>query len=308
MELPVGLIRLLVALFAASLGRAEDLGDSDFWLRTADPGYGEYTRAMQEGLLQLEEARRVRLGSAVLEAAEAAFHRAVSASPERPEGWLALGETLADMPGREPEAISAYETARELDAVPDDAVAFELGILYSKLGQFDRATSEYDRLIGNEAPDHRRSVALANSAEAAMALGRLDDAIDRYRRAIDLAPGDADARLGAVWGLAIAFDRDEQIAMAQETGQQARRLDPAASYLSKSGVFFIPEGDIHYYRAFAEELAGRYGPAYSEWKRFLEAMPKSPWAYRARQHMEACRRSGIIGTGKATTRRRKQTP
>ena len=44
-----------------------------------------------------------------------------------------------------------------------------------------------------------------------MALGRLDEAIARYRRAAELSVNDNRAHTLAYFGLGVALDRDEQI-------------------------------------------------------------------------------------------------
>lgn len=268
----------------------EDVGD--FWERTADPGRAEFERAYREGVRLLDPARGEGRGAstAAREAAEAAFRRAIAASPKRPDGWFGLARTIDDVPGREEDAVSAYGKAREL-APPDwdsgAEIAMGLGVLFSKLGRFEESVDEYEHVFRARMSDRGRSVALANSAEALMALGRLSEAIERYRRAAEAAPGDAEAQVGARWGLCVALDRDEQIAKAAEIARQALAVDSQIAYFGRANVFFVPEGDEHYYRALAHEHAGHPDTSIDHWRRFLERLPASPWAYRAKQHLAA---------------------
>ncbi|MEK6606320.1 MAG: tetratricopeptide repeat protein [Myxococcota bacterium] len=285
--------RSCVAVFASFPALALAAGDGDFWARTADPGAAEFERAMEAGRALLEEASvgaSPTTALALLEAEEA-FRRAISASPKRHEGWLHLGATLADLPGREVEAVDALRRGRALGGDDVDTrgeAALPLGVLLSKLGRFEESLEEYERVLRARIDDQARSVALANSAEALMALGRLSEAIERYRRAADIAPPaapDHDARRGAWWGLAVALDRDEQIAKAEEAARQGLQLDPQIAYLGHPDVFFVPPGDIHYYYALGHQAAGQTAQAALRWKQFLAELPDSPWAYRAKQRL-----------------------
>jgi tetratricopeptide (TPR) repeat protein len=136
----------------------------------------------------------------------------------------------------------------------------------------------------------------ANAAESLMTMGRLEDAIARYRQSLSHYPG---YRL-ALWGLGVALDRDEQFTEAMSIIGKAMASDPTMQELRKPDVFFIPPGDAHYYFAMGYESRGDYRQARREWRAFLEKLPKSPWAFRARWHL------GQPHNGQARSRRKKR--
>lgn len=270
------------------------MAGDDFWEKTADPGRAEYERAMAQGRELVD-----RLGKFAGEEAVVAFRRATEASPHRFEGHLELGKALMDLAGREEEAAKSLQRARELGA-PDDGgrIPFALGVLLSKLGDLDGALVEYQRAARTDASP----VSLANAAETLMALERLGEAIALYRRALHILPSYA---LGA-WGLAVALDRDDQVAASIEATRQALGLDPAMSKLRETGVFFVPDDDVYYYEALGDEVAGRTRSAIENYRRFVNALPASPWASRAKRHIEELQRvlDAERNAAKGVTKRR----
>ena len=130
-----------------------------------------------------------------------------------------------------------------------------------------------------------------------MALGRLGEAAGRYREAIRLeeaAPATRrrDAGLAlALYGLGVALDRDDQAAAAREAIGRATALDPRLRLLDPGGgggdVFFVPAGDLHYYRGLALRVLGRPQEAGEAWGRFLQEAAGSRWAPRAQAHLRA---------------------
>src|SRR5262249_32835517 len=151
------------------------------------------------------------------------------------------------------------------NGIDAEHIASELGIVYSRLGAFEEALAEYDRALGLVESERRpnalddssdRAVLYGNSAETLMALGRLDQAIGRYRLAEAAAPpGDTEWQL-AEWGLGVALDRDEQVEKSREAISRALGADPNMAELSSDGVFFEPAGDKRYYEALGHEVAG----------------------------------------------------
>ncbi len=196
-------------------------------------------------------------------------------------------------------AIAAFEKARRLG--PDGALAEDaaghLGILYSLLGQFERALGEYDRALRLRAasrlavgPDDQSATEYGNAAESLMALGRLDEAIARYRTSLELAESPKTRTL-ALYGLAVALDRDEQIEKSGEALRQALALEqqqilkPLAA-LEDPEVFFMPRGEKSYYQALGYLATGRESAAAASLRIFLGDLPRSPWAGRARAHLQ----------------------
>ena len=287
---------LLLAFLAAPPARgAEPERESDFWPSILDPGRREFEVAMEKGLDLLDKAKRVAaepLRSRVLQDALAAFREATRHSPNNYRGWYQSAVVLTAL-DRTKEAIASYRRARALG--PEDRevlyrIAFELGIAYSKTGAFEKAVLEYDRADGALAGITRgrdvrggRSTVHGNAAEALMALGRLDEAIQRYRESLSYNPGNNLVR----YGLAVAYDRDEQISKAQQEMRTVLAVDPDMRELQSDNVFFIPEGDIHYYFALGRQSRGDLEEAKKQWQLFLQKLPGSQWAPRARAHLAA---------------------
>jgi tetratricopeptide (TPR) repeat protein len=285
------------AALALLLGRLAWSG-GDFWARTADPGRAEYQRAMERGSELWD-----RLGALAGEDAVAAFREATHHSPRRPEGWLRLAEALVPHPGTEEEAIACLRRARALGAAdPTARIAFWLGTLLARTGDLDGALREYQAA---ERADPS-GITLGRAAGTLMALERLAEAIALFRRALSLGPRDVLSR----WGLAVALDRDEQLAAALEAAREALGLDPALDCLTREDSFFVPEQDVYYYRALADEAAGRIGGAIENYRRFVEALPASPWVGRARRHIDelsaAREHAGRVGAGVPGKARRRR--
>src|SRR5436309_2350440 len=77
----------------------------------------------------------------------------------------------------------------------------------------------------------------------------------------------------AYYGLAVALDRDEQPGAAREAMARALELDGKMSLLDAAreddtGIFFVPAGDVHYYRAIALTVLGRPREAVEAFQRF----------------------------------------
>lgn len=270
----------------------------DFWGELAEPGRKRFDEALERGKKLLDRAgdsrsaRQDLLRRHDLEAALAAFREAVAADPSRAVGWYWTGKTLYEL-DRMKQAIKCFRKVRQLAAgtIEPYFLAFDLGIAYSKIGEFEKAVLEYDRadqaLVGGKFSSYekraRRATVHGNAAEALMALGRLDESIQRYREAIANEPRSSLLR----YGLAVAYDRDEQISKARQQMQKALAVDAKMRQLTKDNVFFIPEGDIHYYFALGHEATGDLDRAKEEWEKFLAKLPKDQWAPRARAHLAA---------------------
>jgi tetratricopeptide (TPR) repeat protein len=125
---------------------------------------------------------------------------------------------------------------------------------------------------------------LGNLAETYMMLGRLDDAIASYGRAIAAGA----ARASTVYGLAVALDRDGSgdQAVRQIQGQGAEGLDAFTKECVRRSVFFVPNGESSYYFALAQEAAGNLGVALTLWTRYLQSGAHPEFQGRAREHIE----------------------
>jgi tetratricopeptide (TPR) repeat protein len=282
----------------------------------------EHARAVQEGNYHLGEARRIQLAHdgqmtiarPVLEHARgaiAAYERALELSPGEPElHYRAVQAAQYIDDHRSNHGLCAtcrdgYEAVvRHVDALrkadPLDPRDFELtwnvSLALSKLGglggpnareYFDRAIAEYARWrrLADEAnPDRAQQVGTgySNCAELMMAVGRLEEAIEYYRAATDFHPNDA----LSWYGLAVALDRDGQWEKARASMLEALARDPTQRRLKADSVFFVPEGDIHYYEALALEVKGDLTNAISAYNRFLARSKGSLYVARAQQRLD----------------------
>ncbi|MCA9667541.1 MAG: TonB family protein [Myxococcales bacterium] len=289
-------------------------GDSDFWGELARPGHKEFARQVALGLKAYRRAdylRKSRVPTVRQQAveklreAQRAFDAACKASPENPTGHYYRGKVLLDF-NETKKALAALLQVRRLNPLSQHAydVAFNLGIIYSKLGKFAAAVDEYDRaarLLRKGAGTRYQRISFlstiqSNAAESLMAIGRLDEAIQRYREATKTVSNNT----LAWYGLAVALDRDEQASKALEAMHQAVRRDTRDKVLRGFGVFFIPRGDIYYYDGLAALVRNKPAAAKTAFKRFLVELPKSKWAYRAKQHLRA------LGAHHPTARRRRR--
>jgi tetratricopeptide (TPR) repeat protein len=247
---------------------------------------------------------------ALADDAQALCEKAVAESPRDPVPHVHLARALsvsdpshpeACRPGACERAVNELKRARELDSGGAEAerIASELGIVYSRLGAFADALAEYDRALNlietERLPDRfetfgNKSVLYGNSAETLMALGRLGEAITRYRLAEQHSTaGDPEWQL-AEWGLGVALDRDEQGEKARQAVKLALDRDPTMGQLSAENVFFEPAGDKFYYLAMGHEVAGDCARALAAWRGFVQAAPSSRWLKRARGHLERLER------------------
>lgn len=170
---------------------------------------------------------------------------------------------------------------------------------------FQRCIAEYERFfaridevdVANESLLHLNHT---NVAEIYMALGRLPEAIEHYRRATEYPYGGSANRFGAalVWyGLAVAYDRDGQWASARDAMLRALEIDPDMRALTADGVYFVPEGDVHYYFALGYQVAGQAGRAADRYRAFLrEARTVRP-EYREQARRRLAEVHGSAGEG-----------
>jgi tetratricopeptide (TPR) repeat protein len=201
-------------------------------------------------------------------------------------------------------AVAELKEARKLDNHGAEAqrIAAELGLVLSRTGSYAEALAEYDRALALVDPERRpsdfedygRAVLYGNSAETLMALGRLDEAIERYQRAeAESTAGNVEWEL-AEWGLGVALDRDSQIEKARQAVQRALAFDPTMSHLNEESVFFEPAGDKHYYDALGHEVAGDRELALASWKAFVAESPRSPYVGRAKAHIAELKRTPAL--------------
>ncbi len=315
---------LLVACLSVSSASAQRQGrpleqTADFWRELRAPGQRRARTLTEHALRLVLKANRETEGprprpyvrAAYLEGAIERLRLARRHAPHDPEVLFHLGRILAmyerprrgEAPTRrDDEAIATFTTLRALD--PDyeaESVAFELGILHTRQGNFDRAATEYERALLANLEPATASVTHANLAEVRMMAGDLADAVRHYEQAIRIAEqnpyGDQARSLAlAHWGRAVALDRLGEHRGALESARRALSVyGGSMDVLRSSGVFFDPPAEIHYYEALGHmaladaaeptERTGHLRRARASWRQYLLlSRDPDPWRSLAERH------------------------
>jgi tetratricopeptide (TPR) repeat protein len=158
---------------------------------------------------------------------------------------------------------------------------------------YDQGVKEYDKLVTRIEPsDAGRTQSLgtlySNAAELLMAAGRLDEAIVYYERSVTADPQNELNH----YGLAVAYDRDGQVRKGAEAMKHAVARDPGLLRLVHADepeypVYFVPEGDKHYYLALAFLVRGDRAEALRRFELFVTQTRSAKKQYldRAREHI-----------------------
>lgn len=282
-------------------------GDSGPWSPPAGAA-ADYAAAMRAADALAERAallhRADKDGARRLaERAIQAYERAAEAAPGRAEPHYSAAELLYSHfasdertfdSRRGQRAVQHWEAFERLAPLDPrlGQVLFHRSIVYTKLGgqrNYERAQADYRRQLGlldvtRDGPGLIAMV-LSNAAEILMAMGELDQAIEFYQRAIEL-----EDRPLYGYGLAVALDRDGQGAKAREV-MLARAQSDQLRALSEQGVFFVPDGDVHYYYALGHEALGDARTAIAHYERFLDIPATSRFHERARDNLAVLRRA-----------------
>ncbi len=159
--------------------------------------------------------------------AEAAYRQLIAQRPDNVIGYQGLGSVFHRQ-NRRTEALEFYERAMAI--TPAGQVLSNMGTMYHQQGDYPKAVDAYRRAIAvrpNSAMTHR------NLGDALMRIGRRDDALASYQRAVALAeqarqvnPADPQNLASLALFLAKAGD-----------GATARRHVAEAARLSPDDVF-----------------------------------------------------------------------
>jgi tetratricopeptide (TPR) repeat protein len=201
--------------------------------------------------------------------------------------YLLGGALLDAQAGREAEARCMLE--RALRDAPNSPLAArglsDLAIAAAKMGDREAEHAAYQRALElTWQPDSRGNL-LANLAESDMALGELKRAVRGYQRAL-ASSQQPELVAGAYFGLAVALDRSGDLPSALEAAKRAIsvQLPPtlfaAGSVLDLPNVFFMPNYEVHYYKALGAMAEAELGKddlerrdaladALEQWTRYL---------------------------------------
>jgi tetratricopeptide (TPR) repeat protein len=153
-----------------------------------------------------------------------------------------------------------------------------------------RALADYRTVIERSPPSRLDSdVVYGNLAETLMMLGKVEESLDYYRQALRARPSTSNAL-----GLAVALDRDER-------GTEARTLirdlgstgiGEWESSVADGNIFYVPEGEVFYYRAIIEESLGKRDDAIALYNQFIRSGAHPQFAERAAANRDALRAKG----------------
>jgi tetratricopeptide (TPR) repeat protein len=252
---------------------------ASFWADSIRPGVAE-AESLRRNLRALIAAQ---VDRATLLLALPIADRAARLSPDDPEIVYLRARILYDLE-RWREAVEALEPL--ITAAPRaplvTEIALVLGVALTRLDRFADAAAAYRVFLDEEVWPLRRAIALTNLAETHIAQEQLQLALDCFREALAT---DATYSL-AYFGMAVALDRLGEQGRAREVMLQGLTVGMGLSELSNPDVFYVPQWEIHYYRALAQEALGQPDRALEEWQAFLEGGgDDGPYAETVRGHL-----------------------
>jgi tetratricopeptide (TPR) repeat protein len=247
------------------------------------------------------QPRRPRDYRTLVKRAIAAYERAAELMPDAAEPHYRAAEVIyhhvLEGPQNTPvirdrdsasQALAHWRAFEERAALDPRAtlILFRRALVHTKMADeanWKLAIADYETLLArtdlNALDPGDAATWLANLAETFMMVGRLDDAIDTYKRALDFSN---QSLYG--YGLAVAYDRDDQGALAREIMLSHAHSDQLRA-LDRDGIFFVPEGERHYYLALGNEAMGNLELARQHYQRFIDSGAHPRFQPRARQHL-----------------------
>jgi tetratricopeptide (TPR) repeat protein len=245
----------------------------------------------------------VYLGLKRASAADAKFRAALEIRPNFPPALLGLAQSLDAQ--KKPEAAGAYRNY--LSVQPDDSnVRARLVHLLLDLQQHDEALAELDRADAGQPPSLD---SLRLRADIQIAQKHLDDAIATLRKAIALAPNDAQLH----GGLGRLFLQQRDFPAAEKELNVALQLDRnnLVYWKDLSSTFYLagnypgalaaldvvaksetPGPGAWFIRALCYDKLNQLQPAFDAYQKFLELAPdkKSNQVWQAEQRSKVLRR------------------
>ena len=227
-----------------------------------------------------------------------------------PEGRLRLEQALAIAPDS-PLARDAW---------------FLLGIAAGKLRDHTAEREAFSQAIDLEWDAELRATTITNRAESTMDSGQLGRSIRDYELALAESRS-ALTRALALWGLAVATERDGDLPRALEFARRASsfRFGPQSHFIvaiDLPGVYYTPDYEKSYYRALAAMAEGdvEKNPEQARvllqtasrlWSLYLESAERDGerWVENARTAREVCRRKlAKLESERVDRERRESTP
>lgn len=223
-------------------------GDPPLWDVAREPRLATDIRALRDAESAFLQARLEGGPRADLLVREAvlALERVDASSSPDPRVRFFYGRLLSRT-GQDARAVDVLRDAIAFaPRHPSVAEAmFARAVSLARLGRTGEEVAMYEAWLALEPSAEHRSIGLSNQAEGYMLVGRMEEAVYTYGRAIQLVHDNALAH----WGLAVALDRFGDHPGAIREATTALTYDPGAKELNGPNVFFVPEYDRFWYRA-----------------------------------------------------------
>jgi tetratricopeptide (TPR) repeat protein len=207
------------------------------------------------------------------QAAAEELEKVVAENKENAEAYFLLGLSYFNL-NQYQDARDAFNQALDLDSDRAAAIHHNLGALAYQMGDIETAETEFKAALETEPddPDTHYQLGATYLVKALPANSQLPDpemlaeAQAEFERALELAPGKAEALVG----LGNSYLLENRVAEAIETLQEAVEVNPE-----------MPEALFALGRAYA--LSGQAEEARETLERFLQTNPPEVWAQQAQQ-------------------------
>lgn len=281
------------------------------WAKASDPRSVAAEEVMRQALkadLRFHQmARSAGRGAAplVLREAKAKLAEIVAAGTRDFGARLLYVELLRDSNEHEEALTILKKLLKEDPPAPIRAdVLAETAICHAIAGRREEEIAAYSGALAVQPHAASRARLLANRAEAFMAMGDLQAAVDGYREALAPLTTLEMFQIGSttLFGLGVALDRVGNLQAGLDAVKLARSYDPIDRRLRPPDWFFSPAWDAHWYWALGGWVTGRssslwaaraegYAKSVSEWELYiLEAPQDDRWIPLARVRLAAVKR------------------
>lgn len=212
------------------------------------------------------------LGTGEIDRAIASLRKSLQKDPTDPETVEYLGYAYV-LAGLDAEAVQVVtDGLKERGDVPE---LLDLRALaYLKMRRYSEALADLERALDPELHYLAPPVTYSRLAEALWGVGRMNDAIEAYHKAIVVAPMDPMLRMALVRAL-------EQVGRKQEALAELEKL-----------VFLAPNDPVaHFEQGRLQLELGKQSEALRSFRRCLELDPAGPKAAEAQRFVELLEKS-----------------
>lgn len=322
-------VPLLAVLLAATATSDASVWDRALATAKEEASGAQYEAKLLEGdtatLTATIQSASVRNSLESIDRAVDAYRAAAGFRPSEGEPYFRIGNLVYEMhfdceaapPSRRSTCDPIYQTSRRRALIVEAWDAFEKrapldprigeillkrALLSTKLvsgspgdrRHLESAARDYqaaiDRNDGLVNASRVDETLLGNLAETHMMLGQLEEAIATYTQAIA-----AGARVSTVYGLAVALDRDgstdQAIRYIQTQGIVG--FESFRREYARGNIFYVPEGEVNYYLALANEAFGNHSHALELWNRYVASGAHRQFQSRAREHIEQLQKKHV---------------